>query len=298
MKQNHLIETASHATGSLLIWDTGTYSILPTQQSRPQEDPQSTDDEDQGTHLTEQENLHRAFANRKIRLQLHGSRLPSPYVLNLRLTRQEDVAGRARSTRVPKTRRRRGAPGATGRVTRSKTWGKNVDDTSSDSDFSGGRSSVIKRAEEDEDIVLAPAEEDNGNNKVSATERELRELEDEEVRRTNAYPGATNSIGSVHQRRWYLSLDREASGFVKRRGEGRVVWEPVVAAAAGEGGVEKKKKGEEGDEIYAPRLAYPFYVRGVEVERSVVTGRLGCEVLRDEGVVGYVGRKGWRAVLK
>jgi hypothetical protein len=36
---------------------------------------------------------------------------------------------------------------------------------------------------------------------LSAIERELRELEDKEVRRTNAYPGASNTIGSVHQQR-------------------------------------------------------------------------------------------------
>jgi hypothetical protein len=42
----------------------------------------------------------------------------------------------------------------------------------------------------------------------------------------------------------------------------------------------------------------PFFVRGREVERSVVTGRLAGEVLRDEGVEGFVGRRGWRAVLE
>lgn len=42
----------------------------------------------------------------------------------------------------------------------------------------------------------------------------------------------------------------------------------------------------------------PFYVRGPEVERSVVTGRLGREVLEDEGVEGFVPRRGWRAVLE
>jgi hypothetical protein len=42
----------------------------------------------------------------------------------------------------------------------------------------------------------------------------------------------------------------------------------------------------------------PFYVRGPEVERSVVTGRRGQDVLEDEGVEGFIGRKGWRAVLR
>lgn len=42
----------------------------------------------------------------------------------------------------------------------------------------------------------------------------------------------------------------------------------------------------------------PFYVRGPDVERSVVTGRLGQDVLDDEGVQGFIARKGWRAVLR
>lgn len=42
----------------------------------------------------------------------------------------------------------------------------------------------------------------------------------------------------------------------------------------------------------------PFYVRGPEVERSVVTGRLAREVLEDEGVEGFVRRRGWRPVLE
>ena len=42
----------------------------------------------------------------------------------------------------------------------------------------------------------------------------------------------------------------------------------------------------------------PFFVQGKEVERSVVTGRTAEEVLLDEGVHGYVGRRGWRAVIE
>lgn len=42
----------------------------------------------------------------------------------------------------------------------------------------------------------------------------------------------------------------------------------------------------------------PFYVRGPDFERSVVTGRLGRDVFEDEGVEGFIGRKGWRAVLR
>lgn len=221
-------------------------------------------------------------------------------MLNLHLTREEDAAGRARSTRVPKTRRRRcGAPSSSSlsgrRVTRSSSSkAAKQRDTSSDSDDREDKD------EDDDDIVHAPTAENlqhnpNDQQDLSAMERELRELEDEEVRKTNAYSGASNTIGSVYQRRWYLSLDRERCGFVKRRQEGRVVWKKDNT---GESEEEKKDKVPTAEDLRTPRLAYPFYVRGVEYERSVVTGRLGSQVLRDEGVVGYVGRKGWQAITK
>jgi len=41
-----------------------------------------------------------------------------------------------------------------------------------------------------------------------------------------------------------------------------------------------------------------FFVLGLGVERSVVTGRLNEEVLRDEGVEGFRGRGEWRAILE
>ncbi|KAJ2983125.1 hypothetical protein NUW58_g6301 [Xylaria curta] len=150
------------------------------------------------------------------------------------------------------------------------------------------------------DIVYAPVEQvQDDEEKISATERELRELEDEEVRRTNAYPGATNSISSVHQRRWYLSLNREASGFAKRRRNGKTVWESTDVHSGARLGALHTAEDEKSEESEATaRLDYPFYVRGAEHERSVVTGRLGSEVLRDEGVIGYIGRKGWQAILK
>ncbi|KAK8074710.1 abc1 containing protein [Apiospora hydei] len=109
---NHLIETASVHTGSLLIWDTGNYTVLDRKSKHaPAEDPdsqQSDSSQDSGAlELTEQEKLHRAFQNRKIRIQLHGTRLPQNYALNLRLTTQEDAAGRAKAERKPTTQRRR-----------------------------------------------------------------------------------------------------------------------------------------------------------------------------------------------
>lgn len=211
---------------------------------------------------TPQALLNDAFQNRKIRVRLHGSRLPDPYVLNLRLTKSEDVAGQARSGRTPRKRRRRG--------TQAQTQPETSDEDDSD--------------DESEDV---PANADAGVNteNLSAMEREIRELEDEEVRRTNSYPGASNTIGSVHQRRWYLSLDRQACGFVEKRTKGRSFWERVDSAET------DNKEAQNG------HLTYPFYVRGSDYERSVVTGRRGVDILKDEGVDQFVQRKGWRPVL-
>jgi len=138
-------------------------------------------------------------------------------------------------------------------------------------------------------------EKEEGQNSASASDEE--DL-DEMVRNTNAYPGATNSVGSIHQRRWFLSLDRVNSGF--------------GCATDPKGGsrkwVRRKRKETEytssdlgspdgdGDRSF---LGFePFYVRGPAVERSVVTGRTGGEVLAHEDVEGFVPRKGWRAVLE
>ena len=66
--QNHLIETASMTTGSMLIWDTGEYSVLPYREQR--HDDSSQDDSDRGPvapdtagrqEVSESDKLHRAF---------------------------------------------------------------------------------------------------------------------------------------------------------------------------------------------------------------------------------------------
>ncbi|KAI1804752.1 DNA polymerase ligase-domain-containing protein [Daldinia bambusicola] len=241
---NHLIETASTATGSLLIWDTGTYTILPPRgNSKPANfNSQSTDEEEveeAWSRRTQQEKLHQAFQTRKIRIRLIGTRLPHNYVLNLRLTKAEDAAGRAKSTRTRTRRRRRGAP-LPGQETEKRA-------TVIIRETENRKSGIINATAPADQAERVSAEEEAA---VSAMEREIRELEDEQVRRTNAYAGAANPVGSVHRRRC--------------------------------GG---------------NRLTFPFYVRGAEIERSVVTGRTGADVLRDEGVVGHVARKGWRSVL-
>jgi hypothetical protein len=102
------------------------------------------------------------------------------------------------------------------------------------------------------------------------------ESADAKTRLTNAYPGATNSVGSIHQRKWFVSLDRPNSGFVQDKME--KTW----------------KRAENSGNLLGFEA---FYVRGPEAERSVVTGRTGHEVLEDENATGFVPRRGWRPIL-
>lgn len=118
--------------------------------------------------------------------------------------------------------------------------------------------------------------EDNMDDNHSASASDAEDV-DEKIRQTNAYPGATNSIGSIHQRRWFITLDRHNSGFIQDRKKKTWV-----------------RKSEDGN----TQGFEPFYVRGPEVERSVVTGRTGYDVLEDEEVDDFVPRQGWRAVVE
>ncbi|KPM40688.1 hypothetical protein AK830_g5857 [Neonectria ditissima] len=294
---NHLIETASTATGSLLIWDTGTYTVLSRKSKHaPSSDPSSPTSSPQSSPAhatpnppyapTPQDLLHTAFQNRKIRLRLHGSRLPDPYVVNLRLTKSEDVAGRARSTRTPRAQRRHrtqaGVP-------------KPQPETSDEED--GGDEGTY-----DAEDVISSAQRADPEEKLSTMEREIREVEDENVQRTNAYPGAENTIGSVHQRRWYLSLDRRACNLTMRGTQGRSKWEPDQNRGTKMGDGERVDHRtttgtEDSADVGSGRLSFPFFVRGADHERSVVTGRCGSDILRDEHVQNFVPRKGWSAVL-
>jgi len=122
-----------------------------------------------------------------------------------------------------------------------------------------------ERIGEDDEAGTAASVLDTGHDAGIASEGED---DDATIRANNAYPGASNTIGSVHQRNWFLTLDRKNSGFHKGH-HGRWVgeWEP-------------------------------FFVRGRDVESSVVTGRLADDVMRDEGVEKFVGRKMWRPILK
>lgn len=261
-----------------MIWDTGTYSILPRRSKyAPALDPDSgpSDDEVASPATTQQSLLHAAFQTRKIKIRLHGTKLPDPYVIYIRLTKTEDAAGRAKATRSkrPTRQRRRGAP--------VREAGPETSDSSAD-----------EQAHSDTDIVPASTSqcEEQDATTVSALEKELRELEDDEVRRTNAYKGANNSIGSIHQRKWFLSLERTLSGFQPQKSESnRAIWQPAERVA--------DEFDKSGSMNKGSRLPYPFYVRGREHERSIITGRLGADILRDERVDGFVPRMGWNPVV-
>ncbi|KAH7156321.1 DNA polymerase ligase-domain-containing protein [Dactylonectria macrodidyma] len=293
---NHLIETASSATGSLLIWDAGTYTILPRKSKHaPSSDPSSPATSPHSSperrpaaaplSSTQQDLLHAAFQNRKIRIRLHGSRLPDPYVLNLRLTKFEDAAGRAKGVGTPRTRRRRAR----------KSEPQSQPETSDDE---GDDEAVGDNAEDVPSGTDAPAHGED----LSAMEREIRELEDEHVRRTNAYPGAENTIGSVHQRRWYLSLDRRACGFVQSRKKGCSRWKldqgPGSDSHNGDMPTSSTRNCTDHTDVDRGRLQFPFYVRGTDHERSAVTGRRGVDIFENEGVKNFTPRKGWTPVLE
>jgi hypothetical protein len=243
---NHLTESASIKTGSLLIWDTGTYEVLPRKTTSSGRSPQTTDDEHDSSdsdnanpplasgqavqYQTENDKLIAAFQTRYIRLRLHGTRLPKGYTVILRLPPNEII-------KRPTARRK-----------------------------SRSKPQPPREPDSDAEEQAQPQEADPDENLDTDTD------EDAQTRASNAYPGSTNDIGSVHQRHWFLQLDRQNSGFVlDRSGAGKGMW----------------GRGREGGGFES------FLVQGRDHERSVVTGRLAKEVESDEGVEGFVGRGGW-----
>lgn len=212
---------------------------------------QTTDDElsDPGHAITkdtpsQSEKLFAAFQERHIRLRLNGSRLPPGYTIFLRLPAVND---RSRQPRQPSHKRRRIDPAQV--ANREST-------NNTDSESSEAEEDDSALADHDDDTVGIASEDD----------------EEHAIRANNAYTGAKNTIGSVHQRNWFLSLDKRNSGFYKARhdpGEGRWAgpWEP-------------------------------FFVRGRDYERSVVTSRNADEVMEDENVERFVGRKLWRPIME
>ncbi|KZF26222.1 hypothetical protein L228DRAFT_279457 [Xylona heveae TC161] len=443
---NHLIETASPLTGSMLIWDTGEYQVLPYRtESAAVETDHSASDGSLGSlyenhhwadKAPENVKLAEAFKNSKIRLRLHGTKLPRNYTLSLRLlsafnrTDQHGKPTRRRSRRVPGQRPGgQATPRGTTKVQAAPTTPtpspppilpSSAAQTGAEPPPSflavGGRGHlpITENAPLEKNTFPAPSSsagkgseaaarqgeergKSNGDDKARAADRdeaeiaEMAELEDEQVRATNAYPGATNSIGSVHQRRWFLSLDRVSSGLV-RRGKAWVHCpssssspppppppppssfsrvsptslsrpampedkcsttfpsydhpatdtatdtpdidpDPVVRSHQAQGYPhDQNQEGQQGhvrgharaqrvrtgagasttatiltssgsgsgsgSGSANTRLTYPFYILGRDHETSIVTGRTAEQVMADEGVTGFVSRKGWRAVLE
>ena len=234
----------------MLIWDTGEYEILPwKQKTTPMTDeelsdgdvPIERDDRSQTVRLIS------GFQGHHIRLRLHGTRLPLEYTVSLRLSTAHDRVGQPNK---PRRKRQRLDPSKV--VKRART-NATVSDTDDEAPL------VVTDDTGDDQIY-----DDAGN----ASD----DNEDTMIRANNAYTGARNSIGSVHQRHWFLSLDRRNSGFHKAhsgRNQGRWVggWEP-------------------------------FFVLGRDHERSIVTGRSADEVCADEDIEKFVGRKMWRPILE
>ncbi|KAK0275909.1 hypothetical protein LTR35_010678 [Friedmanniomyces endolithicus] len=252
---NNLIESASHATGSLLIWDTGEYEVLdrPPQRSNRATDDETSDVEGNlsGAVQSQSERLFAAFQSRHIHLRLNGRRLPLGYTIAMRLPSQ-DATRRPRTTRI---KRQRMEPVETVKRAKNRTAAA---DTESDSETSSATTTQTQAALADAALASEPEDE----------------RQDVEIRTSNAYPGAANTIGSIHQRHWLVTIDRKLSGFRK---------------SSRRGGSDKERWVGSWE---------PFHVKGKDCERSVVTGRLAEDVMADEGIKGFVGRGNWRAILE
>ncbi|KAL5341339.1 DNA polymerase ligase-domain-containing protein [Aspergillus crustosus] len=318
---NHLIETASANTGSMIIWDTGVYEVLPErpqgQKTGPETETETDADSDSNSESDlpsasntesrdgrfENEKLRKAFQNHKIHLRLHGTRLPTNYTVFLRRDKS-DFRSPATPTSIAKTSRKRRR-----RPTVVQTAPSTTSESESETEYqstgidSGSGSGLGKRRRTDPSRNPNPNSTGGGEGEHSDGGPENPET-DYLIRLNNAYPGSTNDIGSIHQRRWFLMLDRLGCGFTPQSESDpapasipenagsnttRSVTRPRTWKKRWIRGVDKRSGMKTGFE--------PFYVRGPAVERSVVTGRLGGDVLRDEGVDGFIPRKGWSAVL-
>lgn len=297
---NHLIETASYETGTMLLWDTGEYSVLPYYPSKTA----STETDDSDSDLddrslippegleSEPQKLYRAFQARKIKLRLHGTKLPPGYTISLRLTREND---REKQPMAPSFRRRRKKVGSS-----STKVAVQVETSDSSAQSSDQESSQLKSSNDDTPVLpklkrsvssLHRAASPPASKRAKPTDVESTNRVDipapvlsseEQTRLENAYPGATNTFQSIHQRKWYLSMDRLASGFhaVRSRETGTTTWE----------------RGQRGDGCMTGFER--FHVLGRDSETSVLTGRKAADVAKDEGLLGYKPRGGWRGVTE
>ncbi|KIX00445.1 uncharacterized protein Z518_10584 [Rhinocladiella mackenziei CBS 650.93] len=349
---NHLIETASNDTGTMLIWDTGEYTVLPYSSSITNTNTHtSSDSESHSSRLPESEpsKLHRAFRNRKIKLRLHGTRLPKNYTISLRLTGENNRIAQPDLPSYKRRRKNQSSP-TQSRPRRVETSGSSrtpSPDISSPSPIgqeqcsksphrlSGNVSSLRRATSPPISTGVNPKldQPDTTPNPSPALDRTSLEkpdsnsasASDAQVRHSNAYPGATNSINSIHQRRWYISLDRAASGFqpTDEISFGRRVWSrtrkqansltstntkaPIQKSATVADQLQpntdtdtetEDDSDSDGEDDDGEGGFVPFQVLGRDVETSVITGRKAADVAHDEGLVGYRPRGGWKPVVE
>lgn len=212
------------------------------------------------------------FASRKIKVQLRGSRLPLGYTVDLRLTKAEDSAGRARNRgywHEPHKRRKR--PPRETHNAAPVISGSNEGDSRGGDNFSRSFSVVDGPMR-----LTATRGADNGG---GFTGGRGGEEDGARVRETNTYAGASDSVGGVCQRRWYLSEDRRASGLVRGWESGVQRWHIVAQSEMLDSRLDSASQA-------LHRLNYPFFVRGPEIEFSVVTGRTTGQPGYSEGC-GY-----------
>ena len=215
--------------------------------AQPTTDGEISESEESSTseNIPQSTRLFRAFQARQIRLRLHGVRLPPEYTISLRLSSRND---RITQPAKPKRRRRwKDSP----RLVKADVMA--TTDNDSEPSLNSGANQL-------EEVNIASA--------AAASDDE----QDASIRANNAYTGSLNTIGSVHQRNWFLTLDRTRSGFRKTRTSlGRSHWVGPWE---------------------------PFFVRGRDHERSIITGRLSDDVMMDAAVESFVGRKMWIPIME
>jgi hypothetical protein len=234
---NHLIKTASHSTGSHLIWDIGEYSILPYRE--PIESQESSSEGSDGLErpklshtVSKSQKLHKAFQQSKIRLGLHGARLQQNYTISLRLSKESYCN---EQPGWPKRRRRKLDP----KLIQAET----IETSSSEGEYNASSPSSApfemlkkvvlescrrtaspslkdnKKTASNPSIPDEPQAGKKQSGKSDIPEDQLphqpnqaniakppnfnpiqSSTENETIRLTNAYPGALNIISSIHQR--------------------------------------------------------------------------------------------------
>ena len=221
-----------------------------------------------------------------MRLRLHGTRLPHGYTIVMRLAPYSNL----NETRPSLRRRHR----ARSRRRRGPSYPRNApreDRNTSSSD-----------ADIESSSAPAPATSSAARRRAASAE-----AEDAQTRLTNAYPGASNTIGSVHQRQWFITLDRANSGFVHSSSSTEPSRESDAPKRKSPTWVRRWTRASSSDanrdsDTGRSRRGYTgfeaFYVRGPAVENSIVTGRTAADIMTDEGVTGWIGRRGWKPVIE